>query len=120
MMVGMVQKHWKTKRTREIVFNGIGGKRLANEAVIVPMRTQWGAPLDAFEMYASEPPPGTDMLMGLDIQDKLGTIIDRQKGTVSFSTHKLSIKTEPSLLVTSRLATPPITVVATNSGCNFA
>ena len=115
-----VRKHWNTHTNANVNLSGIGGKRLASIAADVPLRLQWAAPLDTHAMFISETPPSVDILMGLDVQDRLGTHIDRINGTVSFSCHKLNIKTEPSHLVMNRMQQAPITVVSTNSGCNFA
>ena len=95
--------------------SGIGGKKLASEFTTMPFKAQWGAATDQFDLYVIKPPDGIDILMGLDIQDVLGTVIDREHSTVKFSFHKLNIKTEPSARVTQRLQQAPLTVVSTNS-----
>ena len=115
----LVKDHWDKNTEASVSMKGIGGRKVAEHCVTVPLKAQWGAPTDHFDVFAIEPPHGVDILMGLDIQDKLGTIINREQSTVSFSRHKLVIKTELSATVTRRMSIPPITVVATNSGCNF-
>ena len=116
----LVKNDWSQRTGSGMRMKGIGKAVVADHSVTVPLKSQWGAPTDYFDLFALEPPHGVDILMGLDIQDKLGTIINREQATVSFTRHKLVIKTEPSILVTRRMQVPPITVVATNSGCNFA
>ena len=39
---------------------------------------------------------------------------------IRFQSQKIEVKTESTSKVTTRMNTPPITVVATNAGCNFA
>ena len=104
---------------KQVWASGIGGRKRANEFTTMPFQAQWGAATDQFDLYAIKPPNGVDILMGLDIQDVLGTVIDRERSTVSCLFHKLNIKTEPSAIVTKQLQQAPLTVVATNSGCNF-
>ena len=58
--------------------------------------------------------------MGLDIQDYLETVIDRPASTIMFNRWKVSVKTDTAATVTARVKAPPITVVATNAGFNFA
>ena len=57
-------------------------------------------------------PKGVDILMGLDIQDVLGTVIDRPASTIMFDLHKVNVKTDRADTVTARMRAPPITVVA--------
>ena len=72
------------------------------------------------QLYVGDTPEGVDILMGLDIQEPLGTIIDRPASVIRFQSQKIEVKTESTSKVTTRMKTPPITVVATNAGCNFA
>ena len=58
-------------------------------------------------------PEGVNILMGLDIQDKLGTIINRPASTITFESQKLNVKTEVVDIVTARMQ-------SANAGCNFA
>ena len=56
--------------------------------------------------------------MGLAIQDYLGTVIDRPASTIMFNRWMVSVKTDIAATVTAHVKAPPITVVATNAGCN--
>ena len=100
--------------------SGIGGKELATKAVKMPIRLQWGQPAFGTTLYVGDTPKGVDIMMGLDIQDVLGTAIDRPVSTIMFNLHKVNVKTDRADTVTTRMQAPPITVVATNAGCNFA
>ena len=112
--------NWTRNTGCGISMRGLGGKRVASETVTMKFRAQWAAPCDEFELVEYDTPFGVDILLGLDIQDKLGTIIDRPRGLVKFEKYKLNIKTEHADEVTQRYNSQPITVVATNAGCNFA
>ena len=54
----------------------IGGKELATKAVMLPLHMQWGQPMLNSKLYVGDTLKGVDILMGLDIQDYLGTVID--------------------------------------------
>ena len=116
----LIKEHWAMTNDPGVIMRGIGGGKEVHKQVTVPLRSQWGAPLDELERFAAEPPNGVDILMGLDIQEKLGAVIDRRAATVTMLKHKLEIRTAPSPEVTRRMNAEPVTVVATNAGCNFA
>ena len=101
---------------------GIGGEKVANKAVTLPISLQWAQkPVDMqLYSYVGDTPEGVAILMGLDIQEPLGTVIDRPASVIRFQSKQMEVKTESTLKVTSRMKTPPITVVPTNAGCNFA
>ena len=99
---------------------GIGGGKIASKAVTLPISLQWAQKPVDMQLYVGDTPEGVDILMGLDIQEPLGTIIDRPASVIRFQSQKVEVKTESTAKVTNRMKTPPITVVATNAGCNFA
>ena len=96
----LIKKHWAVTTGPVVIMRGIGGGKAVHKQVNVPLRSQWGAPLDELEMFAAEPPNGVDILMGLDIQEKMGAVIDRRAATVTMLQHKLEIRTDPSPEVT--------------------
>ena len=81
--------------------SGIGGKELATKAVKMPIRLQWGQPTFGSTLYVGDTPKGVDILMGLDIQDVLGTVIDRPASTIMFNLHKITVKTDRADTVTA-------------------
>ena len=99
---------------------GIGRGKIASKAVTLPISLQWAQKPVDMQLYVGDTPEGVDILMGLDIQEPLGTIIDRPASVIRFQGQKVEVKTESTARVTTRMKTPPITVVATNAGCNFA
>ena len=116
----LIKEHWAVTNGPGVIMRGIGGGKEVHKQVTVPPRSQWGAPLDELEMFAAEPPNGVDVLMGLDIQEQLGAVTYRRAATVTMLQHKLEIRTAPTPEVTRRMNVEPLTVVATNAGCNFA
>ena len=48
-------------------------------------------------------PKGVDILMGLDIQDVLGTVIDRPASTIMFDLHKVNVKTDRADTASARM-----------------
>jgi hypothetical protein len=118
----VVKPSWDTidLKAAAVKMSGVGGSKLANTAVILPTLLQWGQPPVNMSLYVGETPHGVDILMGLDIQDALETVIDRPASTIMFHKQKVNVKTDTADTVTARMRTSPITVVATNAGCNFA
>ena len=117
-----IKASWETidLKAAAVKMSGIGGSKLANKAVTLPTLLQWGQPPVNMTLYVGDTPYGVDILMGLDIQDQLQTVIDRPASTIMFHRQKVNVKTDVADTVTARMRSPPITVVATNAGCNFA
>ena len=98
---------------------GVGGRASFAEAVIVPIRMQWGATLDHIVAYVGNTPPGVDLVMGCDILKQYGASIDIDTQRVHFKTSKDVIHLRSISAVAASLNSPPLTFLATNSGCNF-
>ena len=120
----VVRESWDTTdlNAASIGMSGIGGKKLATKAVKLPIQLHWKQPAFDSRLYdiVGATPEGVDILMDLNIQDELGTVIDRPASTIMFSSQKVNVKTDIADRVTARMESPPVTVVATNAGCNFA
>ena len=112
-----VKASWDTidLKAAAVKMSGIGGSKLANKAVVLPTLLQWGQPPVNMSLYIGDTPYGVDILMGLDIQDKLQTVMDRPASTIMFHKQKVNVKTDNADTVTVRMRSPPITVVATNA-----
>ena len=123
-MTKAVKASWGTidLKAAAVKMSGIGGTKLANKAVVLPTLLQWGQPPVNMSLYAGDTPYGVVILMGLDIQDELQTVIDRSRpaSTIMFHRQKVNMKTDNADTVTARMRSLPITVVATNAGCNCA
>ena len=81
-----VKASWDTidLKAAAVKMSDIGGTKLANKAIILPTLLQWGQPPVNVSLYVGDTPYGVDILMGLDIQDKLQTVIDRPASTIMF------------------------------------
>ena len=69
-----VQANWETTEllAASVYMSGIGGKEMATKSLDLNMKLQWGQPDVGMRMYVGDMPEGVDILMGLDIQDRLG------------------------------------------------
>ena len=67
---------------------GIGGKKVANKAVTLPINLQWVQKPINMQLYVGDTPKGVGILMGLDIQEPLGTVIVRPASVIRFQIEK--------------------------------
>ena len=88
----VVKASWDTidLKAAAVKMSGIGGSKLANKAVVLPTLLQWGQSPVNMSLYIGDTPYGVDILMGLDIQDKLQTVIDRPASTIMFHKQKFN------------------------------
>ena len=63
---------------------GIGGEKVASKAVTLPISLQWAQKHVDMQLYVGDTPEGVAILMGLDIQEPLGTVIDRPVSVIRF------------------------------------
>ena len=114
-----VSPEWKTTQMAPMSVTGIGGKADLVTSVEIPMRLQWGAPLILIHAYVAATPPDVDLLMGVDVLDFLHAKIDRGAPRVTFPPLGISMQLSSVGANLRRVATRPLTVLATCSGCNF-
>ena len=108
-----------TLHSHPVTMKGIGGVSVSPGYVELPFRFQWGARLDHVCAYVVEPgviPHGVDVLLGLDAQQAFQINIDTPSHLLFVRSQRLEIPTEVPAAFAARMATPPLTVVATNSG----
>ena len=68
-----VDPAWLSTRVADPLWlDGIGGNTSCDVVVQVPLRLQWGAPVDSLLMYVGETPPGVDVILGRDMLNVLG------------------------------------------------
>ena len=109
-----------TKVNDPLWLNGIGGTTVCDTVVQVPLRLQWGAPTDTLLMYVGETPPGVDVILGRDMLNVLGGMLDCSADRFFVKAHKLDIPLDSIDNNTARVRAAPLKVMATSSGCSFA
>ena len=109
-----------TKVNDPLWLNGIGGTTVCDTVVQVPLRLQWGAPTDTLLMYVGETPPGVDVILGRDMLNVLGGMLDCSADRFFVKAHKLDIPLDSIDDNMARVRAAPLTVMATSSGCSFA
>ena len=117
-----VQPHWTKLEDQGVRIEGIGSRNLSSR-VMVKIRHRFGASEDEFPAYIGSPPAGIDLLLGTDCLGWLGYRFDNLSGEILYggsTGRKLKIQTYPVSEIRSRMATPPMTVLVTNAGCNLA
>ena len=87
---------------------GVGGQASFAEAVVVPVRMQWGAALDHIVAYVGTTPPGVDLVMGCDILKQYGAVIDIDTHRVHFKASKDVIHLRSISAVVASLNSPPL------------
>ena len=99
----VVKASWDTVdlKAAAVKISDVGGSKLANKAVLLPTSLQWGQPPVNMSLYVGDTPYGVDILMGLDIQDKLQTVINRPASTIMFLKQKVNVKTDNADTVTA-------------------
>ena len=116
-----VDPTWPSRKvTSPMWLNGIGGTAALDTVVLVPVRLQWGAPVDTLLMYVGATPPGVDVIMGRDVLNALGGIVDCTADRFFVAAHKLDIPIDSIASNRARVDAPPMTVMATSSGCSLA
>ena len=116
----VVQTHWKRVQMPPMSVSGIGGLApTISEAVQVPLQLQWGARPVYVYAYVAKTPKNVDLLMGCDILDFLQGTVDRKAKRAVFAALKLAVPIETIADNLKRVASAPLTVLSTCSGCNY-
>ena len=71
-----VSPEWTRLDPVPMQVHGIGNTTIS-EHVQVPIRQQWGAPIDCLTAYIAKTPQGVDLLLGVDNIDRLAIVVDR-------------------------------------------
>ena len=114
-----VDPSWHRYSAGTVHMQGIGYGN-ATEKVTVPIRQQWGATVDYIDAFIGPTPTGVDMILGVDHLRTYEASIDTSTDIMVLQATKLIIQLDSFAAIQSRMASPPITVLATNSGCNLA
>jgi hypothetical protein len=119
----IVDPSWDAIDLPPISVSGFDGpsSSLLVRAVRVPLRLQWGAPVNHIYAFVAPTPANVDFLMGCDVMDAFGrgATVDRGAKRVIFPSERLAIPLETIQSNLSRVSAAPLRVLATCSGCNF-
>ena len=119
----VVDPSWESVDLPPVSVSGFDGlsSNLLVKAVKVPLRLQWGAPINPVDAFVAPTPANVDFLMGCDVMDAFGrgTTIDRGATRVVFPSERLSVPLETIQSNLSRVNAAPQRVLTTCSGCNF-
>ena len=116
-----VDPTWPTQKVQHPIWlDGIGGHAALDTVVEVPIQLQWAAPTDTLLMYVGPTPPGVDIIMGRDVLNALGGVVDCNASRFFATSHQLDIPIDSIAANQARTNSQPITVMATSSGCSLA
>ena len=123
MSVVAIDPSWESVDLPPVAVSGFDGlsSNLLVKAVKVPLRLQWGAPINHVYAFVAPTPANVDFLMGCDVMDAFGrgTTIDRGATRVVFPSERLSVPLETIQGNLSRVNSAPQRVLTTCSRCNF-
>ena len=116
-----VHPDWKQFTLPPISLVGIGGKKTdaVVQAVQVPLRLQWGAPVTHIVAYIADTPEDVDILMGKDVLSFLKTDINTEADRATFKLFGMAVPLSTISQNNARLQTRPLNILSTCSGCNL-
>jgi hypothetical protein len=117
-----VSPDWTTYNTM-VPLAGLGtttNGQLTDKCVECPLHLQYGRRHDLLDFHVHSLPGGLDCIMGVDLLDRMGCIVDRNSFRVHFKAIGMTVPLHTIYEMKARQSMPPLKILAACSGGSFA